>query len=104
MAVQMARVTGVAPESASRNGYRFVGRWAQDANPVTNRGCGNTSTRGSPTTATIWCPSGIPVSTPSLPDSVEALSADQMALFNSDPQAYIDTQIEMLNRLTAADF
>jgi heat shock protein HslJ len=39
VAVQVSRVNGVTMDSASRDGYRFVGRWAQDANPITNGRC-----------------------------------------------------------------
>ena len=102
-AVQVGRVTGLTPESASRNGYRFVGRWAQDANPIINgqlQYVYQGFTNDGENLVSFW----FPVTTAALPDTIRALPDDQMALFDSDPQAYIDTQIEMLNRLTAADF
>ena len=41
LAVQVGRAVSQAElntTSATQDGYRFVGRWAQDANPVTNQG------------------------------------------------------------------
>ena len=35
LSVQVSRVPS-NEDSATQNGYRFVGRWAQDANPVVN--------------------------------------------------------------------
>ncbi len=103
VAVQMNRVPAATPAGASRDGYRFVGRWAQDASPILNgqlRYVYQGFTNDGVNLVSFW----FPVTTAALPDVIRALPDDQQALFQSDPQGFVDTQIAMLNRLTAADF
>jgi heat shock protein HslJ len=103
VAAQIGRVAGVSADSAARDGYRFVGRWAQDANPVTNdnlRYVYQGFTNDGKQLVSFW----YPVSSPALPDSVADLPESEMELFNSDPQAYITSQVEMLNALPVTGF
>jgi hypothetical protein len=85
--------------SATQTGYRFVGRYAQDANPVTNQGLRYVYqgfTNDGQYLVSFW----YPVSTPALPNDVAAVPADQMAAFNADPGAYIATVADTLNQLS----
>lgn len=102
LAVQVGRVTPAA-DSASKNGFRFVGRWAQDANPVTNQGLRYTYqgfTNDGRYLVSFW----YPVSTAELPNDVADVPADAIDLFNSDPAAAISADAERLNSLTPSDW
>lgn len=102
LAVQVGRIPATA-ESATKNGYRFVGRWNQDANPVTNIGLKYVYqgyTNDAKTLVSAW----YPVRTDALPDEVSQVSEEEMAAFEADPGAYIAAKAEELNALSAADF
>ncbi len=89
--------------SATKNGYRLVGRWAQDANLVTNQGLRYVYqgfTNDGKYLVSFW----YPVSTSQLPASVEAVSQEDQDSFNNDTQAYMDSMAEMLNGLSTSDW
>lgn len=102
LAVQVGRIAATA-DSATKSGYRFVGRWNQDANPVTNIGLQYVYqgyTNDGKTLVSAW----YPVRTAALPDEVSQVSEEDMAAFEADPTAAIAAKAEELNALTAADF
>jgi heat shock protein HslJ len=102
LAVQIGRPASDA-ESAAKNGVRFVGRWAQDANPVTAESSLYYTFQGFTNDGRNLVTFFYPVTTPKLPKQAE-LSPAEMDKFNSDPQAYIEAQAETLNGLAATDF
>lgn len=102
LAVQVARIPAT-PDSATKDGYRFVGRWNQDANPVTNIGLQYVYqgyTNDGKYLVSVW----YPVRTEALPDEVSQVPAEDMEAFGADPTAAIAAKAEELNGLTAADF
>jgi hypothetical protein len=102
LAVQIGRAKSDL-ESASRSGYRFVGRWAQDANPVTAETRLWYTYQGFTNDSKYLASFFYPVTTAKLPKQAE-MSAAEMQKFNSDPQAYIKAQAEMLNKLPTSDW
>lgn len=96
LVVQAAR-TGAGAESASRSGYRFVGRWAQDANPVTNQGLRYVY-QGFTNDGAYLVTFFYPVTSPALLNLDELTAADWDS-FNSDPQGFIAAQAATLNAL-----
>ena len=102
LAVQIGRAQSDL-DSASRSGYRFVGRWAQDANPVTAESQLWYTYQASPTTGKYLVNFFYPVTTAVLPKQVDMTTAD-WDKFNTDPQGYIKAQAEMLNALAPADW
>ena len=102
LAVQIGRAKSDL-ESASRSGYRFVGRWAQDANPVTAETRLWYTYQGFTNDSKYLVSFFYPVTTAKLPKQAE-MSAAEMQKFNSDPQAYIKAQAEMLNKLPTSDW
>ena len=102
LAVQIGRAVSDA-DSASKSGYRFVGRWAQDANPVTAETRLWYTYQGFANDSKYLISFFYPVTTAKLPKQAE-MSAAEMQKFNSDPQAYIKAQAEMLNKLPTSDW
>jgi len=102
VAVQIGRAKSDL-ESASRSGYRFVGRWAQDANPVTAETRLWYTYQGFTNDSKYLVSFFYPVTTAKLPKQAE-MSAAEMQKFNNDPQAYIKAQAGMLNALPPADW
>ena len=84
--------------SASKNGYRFVGRWAQDANPVTNQGLKYVY-QGFTNDGKYLVAFFYPVSTSQLPNSYADVPASDIEQFNADPAASIQKSAQMLNGL-----
>lgn len=106
LAVQLGRAVPqqvVNETSATQTGYRFVGRWVQDANPVTNQGLRYVY-QGFTNDGLYLVSFLYPVSTAALPDDVAGVTAEEMALFNSDPQAYMTAKAEQLNGLAPSDW
>jgi heat shock protein HslJ len=102
LAVNVGRV-GADSESASKNGYRFVGRWNQDPNPVTNQGMRYVYqgfTNDGAFLVSYWNP----VRTAALPDGVADLSREVMEAFNNDPVGNINIQAANLNHLDSTDW
>jgi heat shock protein HslJ len=102
LAVQIGRTVSDA-DSASKSGYRFVGRWAQDANPVTAESRLWYTYQGFTNDGRYLVSFWYPVTTAKLPQQAE-LTAAEMDEFNADPQAYIQAQAEMLNALPPSDW
>ncbi len=102
LAVQIDRAASDA-QSASKSGYRFVGRWAQDANPVTSDVPLRYTYQGFTNDGKYLVTFFYPVTTASLPAQAD-ISAEEMEKFNADPQAYIQAQAEMLNSLPTSDW
>lgn len=102
VAVQLDR-TGAPLTSATISGYRFVGRWQQSPNPVTNQGLRYVY-QGFTNDGRFLVSFFYPVTSPTLPMTAADVSAEEMNQVNSDPAAYIAQKNEQLNALTAADF
>ena len=86
--------------SATQDGYRFVGRWAQDANPVTNVGLRYVYqgfTNDGVYLVSFWWP----VTTSTLPDDVSQVPDEDMEAFTADPTTHIDAVAQKLNSLSA---
>lgn len=102
LAVQQGYVTAMA-ESASKSGFRFVGRWMQSPNPVTNQGLRYVY-QGFTNDGRYLVAFFSPIGTSALPATSGDVPADQMSQFNSDPAAYMAAQAEALNKLAPADW
>jgi heat shock protein HslJ len=102
LAVQISRAQSDA-DSASKSGYRFVGRWAQDANPVTAESRLWYTYQGFTNDGQYVVSFWYPVTTAALPKQAE-LSTTEMETFSADPQAYIQAQAEMLNALPPSEW
>jgi heat shock protein HslJ len=102
LAVQIGRAKSDA-DSASKSGYRFVGRWAQDANPVTAETRLMYTYQGFTNDGQYLVSFFYPVTAAKLPKQAD-MTAAEMDKFNSDPQAYIKAQAEMLNALPPSDW
>ncbi len=101
-AAQFSFVAG-ADTSASKGGYRFVGRWTQEPTPMTNQGLFYVY-QGFTNDGKYLVSFFYPVTTTALPDSVEQVSAADLAAVEADPGAYLQAQVAMLNALTPADW
>jgi len=106
VAVQAGRAVtdtaGTSP-SASKSGFRFVGRWAQDANPVINQNLKYVY-QGFTNDGKYLVSFFYPVTTPKLPRSQEEVTAGQMERFNTNPTAAIQMQAQMLDALAPSDW
>ncbi len=102
LAVQVGRAAS-ADLSASKSGYRLVGRWAQDANPVTSQGLRYVY-QGFTNDGQYLVAFFYPVTTKKLPQTIDQVSADDMAKFNANPPADIQSKAEELNALSPADW
>lgn len=88
-------------DNANIKGYRFIGRHAQDANPVTNDSTGYMFS-GYSADGAFYISAFLPfVRTDALPDSVA--DADMNA-FNNDPMASIQSSVDELNELGMVNF
>lgn len=97
-------VQGKYMDFGAWDGVRYVGRWAQDANPVTNQGLRYVFQGFAGENDELLVVAYSPVTTVYLPDTAGDVSDEAMAAFNADPQADIAEQAAMLNELTAADW
>ncbi len=102
LAVQVGRAIA-NEQSASKNGFRYVGRWAQDANPVSNQNLFYVY-QGFSNDGQYLVSFFYPVSTAQLPATAGDVSQEDMDRFNSDYQAHIDEKAAMLNGLSTADW
>lgn len=102
VAVQLDR-TGAPLTSATISGYRFVGRWQQSANPVTNEGLRYVY-QGFTNDGRFLVSFFYPVTSPTLPMSAADVPQSEMDQVNSDPATYMAAQNEALNALTAEDW
>jgi heat shock protein HslJ/uncharacterized protein YraI len=102
VAVQLDH-TGAPLTSATINGYRFVGRWEQSFNPVTNQGLRYVY-QGFTNDGRFLVSFFYPVTSPTLPMTAADVPADEMNQVNNDPAAYMAAKNEELNALTPADW
>lgn len=102
VAVQLDR-TGAPITSATISGYRFVGRWQQSPNPVTNQGLRYVY-QGFTNDGRFLVSFFYPVTSPMLPATAADVPQAEMDQLNSDPTAYMAQMNEELNALTPADW
>lgn len=103
LSVQVAKAVSQAELntiSATQDGFRFVGRWAQDANPITNQNLRYTY-QGFTNDGLYLVAAWFPESSPAIPNEVGDVPAEQMDAFNADNAAYMTTAAEALNSLSA---
>ena len=106
LAVQIGRAVPASELnllSATQTGYRFVGRWAQDANPVTNQGLRYVYqgfTNDGQYLVSFW----YPVTTDAAPADVSQIPQEDWDVFNADPMGVISTTADALNALPPADW
>jgi len=105
VAVQVGRAVAqneLNTTSATQDGYRFVGRWVQDATFVSNYGpryVYQGFTNDGVYLVSFWWP----VTTETLPDSSE-LTDEQLDAFHADPAAAINSVAEELNSLSTGEW
>ena len=88
--------------SATQSGYRFIGRWGQDANPVTNQKL--TYVYQGFTNDGRYLVSFLhPVTTEALP-AIDEVSQKEIDRLSSNYEAYMAEKTELLNGLDSADF
>lgn len=85
-------------------GLRFVGRFAQDANPVTNEGLRYVFQGYAGEVSEYLIAFFYPVTTEALPSSMEEVPESEQASVTEDPEPYLDEKGEMLNSLAASDW
>lgn len=88
--------------SAAQSGYRFIGRWAQDANPVTNQGLTYVY-QGFTNDGRYLVSFFYPITTERLP-AIEEVPQEEFDRLTSDYDAYMAEKMELLNDLDSADF
>jgi len=94
---------GSFPQSALLNGVRFVGRFAQDPNPVTNEGL-RYIFQGFSSDGQYFIAFFCPVKTDALPQSIADVPTVEHEQVASDLEAYLEAKIEMLNALAPSDW
>ena len=102
VAVQLDR-TGAPLTSATSSGYRFVGRWQQSPNPVTNQGLRYVY-QGFTNDGRFLVSFFYPVTSPTLPMTAADVPQAEMDQVNSDPATYMAQQNEQLNALTPEEW
>jgi heat shock protein HslJ len=102
LAVQVGRISA-NEASATKNGYRFVGRFPQDYNPVTSDGL-KYYYQGFTNDGQYLVAFFYPVSTSQLPATAGDVPQSEMDQFNQDPQAHIQEKAGMLNGLAPSDW
>jgi heat shock protein HslJ len=106
LAVQFARAVPadeVNETSATQTGYRFVGRWAQDANPVTNQNLRYVYqgfTNDGYYLVSFW----YPTTSPEIPNDPSEVSAESMEQFNNDYSGYMAAETARLDALESSDW
>ncbi len=88
--------------SATQSGYRFVGRWAQDANPVTSQGLTYVY-QGFTNDGRYLVSFFYPITTEALP-AIEDVPQEEFDRLANDYDAYMAEKTDLLNRLDSADF
>ena len=102
VAVQLDR-TGAPLTGATLSGYRFVGRWMQSPNPVTNQGLRYVY-QGFTNDGRFLVSFFYPVTSPTLPMTAADVAQAEIDQVNSDPATYMAQKNEQLNALTPADW
>ena len=94
---------GSFPQSALLNGVRFVGRFAQDPNPVTNEGL-RCIFQGFSSDGQYFIAFFYPVTTDALPQSIADVPAKEQEQVASNLEGYLEARVEMLNALAPSDW
>jgi heat shock protein HslJ len=102
LATQIGRVPPQA-DGASKSGFRFIGRWAQDATPVTNQNLRYVY-QGFTNDGVYLVTFFSPITTTALPDAAGDVPAEQMQALQTDPAAYLSAQAAALDALAPADW
>lgn len=97
-------VQGSYPDLGAFGGLRFVGRFAQDANPVTNEGLRYIFQGYAGEASEYLIAFFYPVSTSKLPDSVAEVPASEQASVTEDPELYLNEKADGLNSLAPSDW
>ena len=97
-------VQGSYVNLGNTEGYRFVGRFSQDANPVTNQGLRYIYQGFAGENQEYFVAFFYPVTTPYLPNSAGDVTPEEMSRFNNDPQAYLAERATYLNSLDPGDW
>jgi len=87
--------------SASKNGFRFVGRFAMDAKPLTNQDL-RYSYQGFSNDGRFLITFFFPVRTDALPDDDAAVTQEDKDAFNSDGLGYLANKASTLDKLDPA--
>lgn len=85
------------------SGMRFVGRFSQDPNPVTNEDLYYIF-QGFNEESSCLISFFYPVRTDLVPETADDVSEDELADVDSDPGTYLDQKTEDLNNLIASDW
>ena len=88
--------------SAVQSGYRFIGRWAQDANPVTRQNLYYVY-QGFTNDGRYLVSFFYPITTEALP-SIEDVSEEEFDRLTNDYEAYMTEKTELLSGLDSEDF
>ncbi|WP_420642681.1 META domain-containing protein [Candidatus Leptofilum sp.] len=88
--------------SAAQSGYRFIGRWAQDANPVTNQNLTYVY-QGFTNDGRYLVSFFYPITTTALL-AIEDVSQEEFDRLANDYAAYMAEKTELLNGLDSSDF
>jgi uncharacterized lipoprotein YbaY/heat shock protein HslJ len=102
LAVQLDRAAS-ADESASKDGFRFLGRWKQDPNPVIN-GDLRYIYQGFTNDARYLVAFFYPVTTSALPDSVDDVTPEERRDVATNIGGYLQGKAETLNDLSGSDW
>jgi len=84
--------------NASQHGFRFIGRFAMDAGPLTNAGL-RYIYQGISKDDRYLVTFFFPVRTDALPDDLEAVTSEDMDAFNSNGLGYLADKAAMLDEL-----
>jgi hypothetical protein len=102
LAVQFAGVNTTF-QSASKTGYRFVGRWMQDFNPVTNQGLRYVY-QGFTNDGQYLVSFFHPITTTALPNTMQDLPEAVSQQAAANPAAYLQQEVARLNALDSTDW
>ena len=84
-------------------GVRWVGRFSQDLSPVMNYQL-RYIFQGLSADGQTLISASYPITTALLPDSVQAMTEDEITAFDEDPQAFLEATASALSFLAPADF
>ncbi len=87
--------------SAAKSGYRFVGRFNQDPNPVSNEGM-RYIYQGFTNDGKYLVNFFFPATTEFLPDTAEDVSQEDSAQFSSGAEVYLEQKASQLNALNTS--
>ena len=97
------RAAKPVPRSASKNGFRFVGRFAQDATPLTNEWL-RYIYQGLTNDGRYLVAFFFPVRTDALPDAIEEITPEEQQAFAQDGLGYLENKARSLDTLPGAEW